>query len=123
MDKIKNLYVLGKYKDGKFIEYVRKGRNNSITGYDNLSAAKRGLAQSCSEWSEYVKGKDIKIIFFDEHKVNKLLEGIDEIIHTLHNQNVDDPYILSRLSTDLTNLRNGKSITKTITPLTVHNTH
>lgn len=43
-----DLFVLGYFdKDsGEFVEYVRKGRNNSITGYDNFESAKRGKTQS-----------------------------------------------------------------------------
>jgi len=43
----KEIYVLGYFdKDGNFGGFVRKGRNHSISGYDNLSSAKRGLIQS-----------------------------------------------------------------------------
>lgn len=38
-----DLYVLALYNaDGEFESYVRKGRNNSIVGYDSLDSAERG---------------------------------------------------------------------------------
>lgn len=44
---MKELYVLARFdSDEKFVEYVRKGRNNSISGYDNLESAKRGLSHT-----------------------------------------------------------------------------
>jgi len=44
---VKELYVLGYFdREGNFGGFVRKGRNHSISGYDNISSAKRGLAQS-----------------------------------------------------------------------------
>lgn len=48
-------------KDGTFYNYVRKGRNNSISAYDNLTSAKRGLSQSRSGWTEEAKSL-IKIV-------------------------------------------------------------
>lgn len=43
-----DLYVLAYFdkKDGSFVEYVRKGRNGAISGYDNYESAKRGYIQS-----------------------------------------------------------------------------
>lgn len=44
---MKELYVIGEFnEDGSFGSYVRKGRNNSISGYDNLTGARRGLSQT-----------------------------------------------------------------------------
>lgn len=44
---MKALYALAYFDDdGNFIEYVRKGRNHSISGYDSLASAKRGYSQS-----------------------------------------------------------------------------
>lgn len=42
------LYALAYFdkESGEFVEFVRKGRNYSIVGYDNLASAKRGLAHS-----------------------------------------------------------------------------
>lgn len=54
--QIDELYVLGVFVDGKFKEYVRKGRNNSISGYDNLGTAKRGRSHSLKS------GRDIRIM-------------------------------------------------------------
>ncbi|CAM3634744.1 hypothetical protein [Mesobacillus zeae] len=43
----KELYVLGVFDDdGDLTEFVRKGRNWSISGYDSIGSAKRGLSQS-----------------------------------------------------------------------------
>jgi hypothetical protein len=43
------LYALVRLdEDGNFINFIRKGRNHSISGYDNLIGAKRGLAHSRS---------------------------------------------------------------------------
>ena len=43
----KELYVLGVFdNDGNLIEFVRKGRNWAISGYDSLGSARRGLSQS-----------------------------------------------------------------------------
>lgn len=56
MKKTVELFVLGRFIDGKFHNYVRKGRNRSISGYDNLGAARRGLAHSKQS------GDDIRII-------------------------------------------------------------
>lgn len=42
-----DLYVLALYNaEGKFVEYVRKGRNNSIVGYDSIRSAERGVRHS-----------------------------------------------------------------------------
>ena len=58
---MKELYALAYFdKNGKFIEYVRKGRNNAISGYDNLTAAKRGYAHSKSSYR--AKIYDLKIV-------------------------------------------------------------
>lgn len=43
-----DLYVIGYFADGELKHFVRKGRNRSISGYDDLASAKRGLAQSLS---------------------------------------------------------------------------
>lgn len=51
------LYVLGIFEDDKLKGFVRKGRNWSISGYDSLTSAKRGLAQS----KVYTK-RDIRIV-------------------------------------------------------------
>jgi hypothetical protein len=54
----KELYVLAIYDSGgNLTEFVRKGRNFSISGYDSLSSAKRGLAHS----KTYSK-RDIRIV-------------------------------------------------------------
>ena len=38
------LYVIALFnEDGTIKEFDRKGRNNAISGYDNLTSAKRGL--------------------------------------------------------------------------------
>lgn len=57
---ISELYVLAKFKDGKFVEYVRKGRNNAISGYDNLAGAKRGYAHSLK--AAKVNGYELRIL-------------------------------------------------------------
>lgn len=54
---MKELYALGVFENGQFIEFVRKGRNYSISGYDSLSSAKRGLAQS-----KAYSRRDIRIV-------------------------------------------------------------
>lgn len=42
-----DLYVIARFnEDGTFGEYERKGRNNSISGYDSIASAKRGLGQT-----------------------------------------------------------------------------
>lgn len=39
-----DLFVLAMFdSEGNFYKYVRKGRNNSIVGYDSLDSAKRGI--------------------------------------------------------------------------------
>ncbi|MDF1511093.1 hypothetical protein PZE06_23445 [Robertmurraya sp. DFI.2.37] len=54
----KELYVLGVFDDdGNLIEFVRKGRNWSISGYDSIGSARRGLAHS----KTYSK-RNIKIV-------------------------------------------------------------
>lgn len=42
------LYVIGYFVDDEMNRLVRKGRNNAIVGYDNLTSAKRGLGQTKS---------------------------------------------------------------------------
>lgn len=42
------LYVIGYFADDELQRLVRKGRNNAIVGYDNLTSAKRGLGQTTS---------------------------------------------------------------------------
>lgn len=50
------LFVIALFnEDGTFKEYVRKGRNNAISGYDNLAGAKRGLAQTKAHALDYRK--------------------------------------------------------------------
>lgn len=63
MNQIKSLYVLAKFKEGEFYEYVRKGRNNSITGYDSYDSAKRGYFQSKRIGES--KGYNLKIMKAD----------------------------------------------------------
>lgn len=54
---MKELYVLGVFDDeGNFIKYIRKGRNYSISGYDSIASARRGLGHSKRS------GRNIKII-------------------------------------------------------------
>lgn len=61
------LYVLADFTpDGEFKNFIRKGRNVSISGYDKLTAARRGLSQSKGQknWKgtlEYPNAKIIKI--------------------------------------------------------------
>jgi hypothetical protein len=44
---MKELYVLGVFDESDtLIEFVRKGRNWSISGYDSIASARRGLAHS-----------------------------------------------------------------------------
>lgn len=41
------LYVIALFnEDGTIKEFDRKGRNNAISGYDNIASAKRGLGQT-----------------------------------------------------------------------------
>jgi hypothetical protein len=48
---MKELYALAYFDDnGELIEFIRKGRNNAISGYDNLTGARRGLAHSKNSW-------------------------------------------------------------------------
>jgi len=55
------LYVLAYFdKDGSFVEYVRKGRNNAISGYDDLTGAKRGYSQSKRSYRAQIY--DLKIV-------------------------------------------------------------
>lgn len=63
MTRVKELYVLARYKDGEFIEYVRKGRNHSISGYDNITGARRGYSQSLK--AADVHGYELKIMKAD----------------------------------------------------------
>jgi hypothetical protein len=60
MTSIKELYVLARYKDGEFVEYVRKGRNHSISGYDNITGARRGHSQSLKAAEAH--GYELKIM-------------------------------------------------------------
>lgn len=54
----KELYVLGIFDENdNLIEFVRKGRNWSISGYDSISSSRRGLSQS----KTYSK-RNIKIV-------------------------------------------------------------
>lgn len=59
---MRGLFVLAYYdkETGEFIEYVRKGRNNSITGYDNIDSARRGYTQS--KRSHRAQIHDLKIV-------------------------------------------------------------
>lgn len=58
---MKELYVLAYFdNEGEFIEYVRKGRNNAISGYDNLTAAKRGYSHSKN--SHRARSNNLRII-------------------------------------------------------------
>lgn len=42
-----DLYVLALFNEGgEFVRFIRKGRSNSIVGYDNITSARRGLAHS-----------------------------------------------------------------------------
>jgi hypothetical protein len=70
---MKELYALAYFdNDGNFIEYVRKGRNNSISGYDSLTSAKRGMAHSKSSYRarmyqlRIVKASEVEIIKEDD---------------------------------------------------------
>lgn len=56
------LYVLAYFDKvtHEFIEYVRKGRNNAISGYDDLDSAKRGYAQS--KRSHRARTYELKIV-------------------------------------------------------------
>jgi hypothetical protein len=52
----KELYVLGYFNENDELEcFVRKGRNWSISGYDNISSAKRGLRQSLTYGDKNIK--------------------------------------------------------------------
>lgn len=57
---------------GNFIEYVRKGRNNSIVAYDELSSAKRGLSHSRSMCGQRYRAKGTVAIL--QLSWNKVLE-------------------------------------------------
>jgi hypothetical protein len=60
-----DIYILGRFnRQGVFIEYIRKGKNNAISGYSSLSSAKRGRSQC----KPYIKGK-IKIIKMSPQEV------------------------------------------------------
>jgi hypothetical protein len=63
MTRVKELYVLARYKDGEFVEYVRKGRNHSISGYDNITGARRGCSQSLKAADAH--GYELKIMKAD----------------------------------------------------------
>jgi hypothetical protein len=55
------LYVLALYdSNGAFRRYVRKGRNNAISGYDNLAGARRGLSHSRNNYAEGIIVKIVK---------------------------------------------------------------
>ena len=57
------LYALGVFNQrGEFLRYVRKGRNNAVSGYDNLAAARRGLSHSRSRGYETRTGEKIRIV-------------------------------------------------------------
>lgn len=44
---MKELYVLGVFDDSDtLVDFVRKGRNWAISGYDTIDSARRGLSQS-----------------------------------------------------------------------------
>lgn len=55
------LFVIGQFIDGELYRLVRKGRNYSIAGYDNLASARRGLGQSKS----FNKTADFRILKAD----------------------------------------------------------
>jgi len=56
------LYTLAYFdkESGEFVEFIRKTRNYSIVGYDNLSSARRGLAHSKKSYRARVY--DVKIV-------------------------------------------------------------
>lgn len=57
------LYVLAYFDDdGNFIEYVRKGRNHAISGYDNLTSAKRGYGNSKTSRRANIPGYNLRIV-------------------------------------------------------------
>jgi hypothetical protein len=67
---MKDLYALAYFdkETGEFVEYIRKGRNYSISGYDNISGARRGLSQSKRSYRasiydlRIVKATDVEIV-------------------------------------------------------------
>jgi len=60
VEKLKDLYVLARYRDGEFVGFIRKGRNHSVSGYDTLESAKRGYSQSKRATTN--KGYELKIL-------------------------------------------------------------
>lgn len=42
-----DLFVLALFsEEGEFVQYIRKGRNNAISGYGDISGARRGLSHA-----------------------------------------------------------------------------
>jgi hypothetical protein len=57
------LYVLATVDgSGNIISFIRKGRNNAISGYDDLASAKRGLAQSRGLFARYLPTVKVRIV-------------------------------------------------------------
>lgn len=57
------LYVLAIVDGrGNITRFVRKGRNQSIAGYDSLASAKRGLAQTNGLMKRYVPSATVRIV-------------------------------------------------------------
>ncbi|MBA9027547.1 stage III sporulation protein SpoIIIAA [Peribacillus huizhouensis] len=69
-----DLYVLAYFnkEDGSFVEYVRKGRNGAISGYDTFDSARRGFIQS--KRSHRAQIYDLRIVKAGEVKIIKEAE-------------------------------------------------
>jgi len=75
-----DLYVLAYFdkEDGSFVEYVRKGRNYAISGYDSYESAKRGFIQSKRSYRSQiydlriVKASEISIVKEESEWITKL---------------------------------------------------
>lgn len=65
------LYALAYFdkEDGTFIEFIRKGRNHAISGYDSLDSAKRGYIQSKRSYRAQIY--DLRIVKASEIEIVK----------------------------------------------------
>lgn len=58
-----DMYILGRYKNCEFVEFIRKSSDDSLVGFYDLESTNRGLKQI--EQVEKTKGYEVKL-----HKCN-----------------------------------------------------
>lgn len=113
----KELYVIGYFEDGVLQKYVRKGRNNSIVGYDSLSSAKRGLSQTKSGRAKkdnykIVELTSMKVVDDVPVNVNKIfkvrVKSTGEIVNAKRFKDMTPEEV--RESTDDPNMWDGNEI-------------